>query len=180
MANRISFLIVLLLAAIFSITMAAAYSQAAYAQGGGMMKTTSKGSLGIRLEPTWSAGGQASFKVTFLNPGTDTPHQHQDYDFRILKDGQDVFSAANKTGQQVVHTAESSITVPYAFQGNGNYTVQVYLAGIGPPGTSIPTSEEATFPITVAPEFPAGVLAAAAMATFMTAAIVLAQKCKLF
>ena len=166
------FLTALLLAAIFSITTAASY-----AQEGGMVKTTSKGTLDVRLEPTWSEGGQASFNVSFLNPGTGTLHQHQDYDFKILKGDQEVFSAANQTGQAVLHNVEGTLTVPYTFQENGDYTVQVNLAGTGIAPT-IPTDEDATFSITVAPEFPASVLAAA-LAAFMTTAIVLAQRLKL-
>ncbi len=87
MARSIFFCIALLLAAIFSITATAAVAPAAYAQDGGMMKTTSKGTLDIRLEPVWSDGGQTTFNVSFLNPGTEAVHEHQDYDFRILKDG---------------------------------------------------------------------------------------------
>jgi hypothetical protein len=166
------FLIALLLATILSIT-----TGAVYAQDGGMVKTTSKGTLSVRLEPVWSDGGQAKFNVSFLNPGTDNLHQHQDYDFRILKDSQDVFSAANQTGQAVLHNVEGTLTVPYTFQENGNYTVQVHLAGTGIAPT-IPTDEDATFSIVVAPEFPAGVLAAA-LAAFMTTAIVLVQRLKL-
>jgi hypothetical protein len=77
MASIVFFFIAVLLAAIFSITTAVAY-----AQESGMVQTTSKGTLDVRLEPTWSEGGQASFNVSFLNPGTNTLHQHQDYDFK--------------------------------------------------------------------------------------------------
>jgi hypothetical protein len=116
--------------------------------------------------------------VSFLNPGTDTVHQHQDYDFRILKDdGQEVFSAARQTGQSVLHNVEGTLTVPYTFQENGDYTVQVFLAGTGIP--AIPTDEEATFPITVAPEFPAGGILAVLLAASFTTAIVLSQRMKL-
>jgi hypothetical protein len=172
MARSIFFLIALFIAAIFSITMAAAY-----AQDGGMVKTTSKGTLDVRLEPMWSEDGQASFNVSFLNPGTGTLHQHQDYDFKILKGDQEVFSAANQTGQAVLHNVEGTLTVPFTFQENGDYTVQVDLAGTGI-GPTIPTDEEATFSITVTPEFPAGIVAAV-LAAFMTTAIVLTQRLKL-
>jgi hypothetical protein len=169
----IFFLIALLAAAVFSITTAAAY-----AQDSGMLKTTSKGTLDVRLAPMWSEGGQASFNVNFLNPGTDTLHEHQDYDVRILKDGQVVFSAARQTGQAVLHNVEGTLTVPYTFQENGDYTIQVYLAGTGI-SPIIPTDEEATFPITVTPEFPAGVMAAALAALMTTIAILLSQRLKL-
>jgi hypothetical protein len=173
MAISIFFLIALLVAAIFNIITAAAY-----AQDSGMLKTTSKGTLDVRLAPMWSEGGQASFNVSFLNPGTGTLHEHQDYDFRILKDGQVVFSAARQTGQAVLHNVEGTLTVPYTFQENGDYTVQVYLAGTGI-SPIIPTDEEATFSITAVPEFPAGVMAAALAALMTTIAILLSQRLKL-
>src|SRR5918995_3916398 len=167
------FIALMLLGAIFGVTT----TTTAYAQEGGMVKTTDKGTLDIRLVPMWSEGGQATFTVSFLNPGTDTPHEHQDYDLRILKDGQEVFSAANQTGQAVLHNVEGTLTVPYTFQENGDYTAQVYLAGIGLP--AIPTDEESTFPITVVPEFPAGSILATVLAASMTTAIMLSQRLKL-
>ena len=174
MARSIFFFVALLLGAIFSITTAAT---AVYAQDGGMVQTTSKGTLDISLAPTWNEGGQATFAVSFLDPGTETLHQHQDYDFRILKDGQQVFSAANQTGQAILHNVEGTLTIPYTFQENGDYTIQVYLAGTGISPT-IPTDEEATFPITVVPEFPAGGILAAVLAASITTAAVLSQRMK--
>ena len=173
MARSIFLLGALLLGIIFSITAVTA----AYAQDGGMAQRTSKDTLDIRLAPTWNEGGQATFTVSFLNPGTDTLHEHQDYDFRILKDGQQVFSAANQTGQAVLHNVEGTLTVPYTFQENGDYTIQVYLAGTGIP--AIPTDEEATFPITVVPEFPGGGILAAVIAASMTTVVVLSRRLKL-
>jgi hypothetical protein len=177
MVRSIFLLVALVFGAIFSLTAVTA----AYAQDGGMVQTTSKGTLDVRLEPEWSDGGQARFTVSFFNPGTDTLHEHQDYDFRILRDGQQVFSAANQTGQAVLHNVEGTLTVPqtpYTFQENGDYTIQVYLAGTGIP--AIPTDEEATFPITVVPEFPAGGILAAVLAASMITAVVLSQRLKLF
>src|SRR5215218_11365023 len=132
MARSIFFLIALLVGAVFSITTATTIAAtAAYAQEGGMVKTTDKGTLDIRLAPAWSDAGQATFTVSFLNPGTQTVHQHQDYDFRIMKNGQQVFSAAGQTGQSVLHNVEGTLTIPYTFQDNGDYTAQVFLAGTG-------------------------------------------------
>ncbi len=176
MIRSIFLFVALLLGAIFSITTIAT---GAYAQDGGMVKTTDKGSLDIRLAPTWNEGGQATFTVSFLNPGTDSLHEHQDYDFRILRGGQQVFSAAGQTGQAVLHNVEGTLTVPqtpYTFQENGDYTIQVYLAGTGIP--AIPTDEEVTFPITVVPEFPAGSILAAVLAASMITAVVLSQRMK--
>ena len=167
---RSIFLIALLLVGVFSL------ATAAHAQESGMTKTTSKGTLDIRVEPTWSNGSNASFKVSFLNPGTETLHQHQDYDFKILKDGTEVFSAAKETGQVLIHNAEGTITVPYTFQVQGDYTIQVILGGTGIAPT-IPTDEDATFQINVTPEFPVGALGA--VGALMATMIVLARYRKL-
>jgi hypothetical protein len=169
------FLIALLLITVFSI------ASVAYAQEGGMRSPTSKGTLDILIEPTWkdvegSEGSEASFKVSFLNPGTETLHEHQDYDFRILKDGVEVFSAAKQTGQVLIHNVEGTITVPYTFQENGDYTIQVYLAGTGIAPT-IPTDEDAIFQIQVTPEFPATALGGI-VAVLITTVIVLARRYK--
>jgi hypothetical protein len=175
MVRSIFLLVALVFGAIFSLTAATAV----YAQDGGMVQATSKGTLDVRLEPEWSEGGQARFTVSFLDPGTETLHQHQDYDFRILRGGQQVFSAANQTGQAVLHNVEGTLTVPqtpYTFQENGDYTIQVYLAGTGIP--AIPTDEEVTFPITVVPEFPAGGILAAVLAASMITAVVLSHRMK--
>jgi hypothetical protein len=178
MGRSIFFLMIaLLVGAVFSIT-TTTIAALAYAQESGMVRTTNKGTLDISLAPTWSDAGQATFTVRFLNPGTETVHQHQDYDFRILKDGQQVFSAARQTGQAVLHNVEGTLTVPYTFQENGDYTIQLYLAGTGIP--AIPTDEEATFPIIVTPEFPAGGILAVVMAASLTTVIMLSQRMKLF
>jgi hypothetical protein len=62
------FLIAMLLMVSFSVT--TLLGSTAYAQEGAMLKTTDKGTLDIRLTPMWSEGGQATFTVSFLNPGT--------------------------------------------------------------------------------------------------------------
>ena len=160
------FLIALLLASVISIA-TIAYAQVV------MTQTTSKGTLDISVEPTWNENANASFKVSFLNPGTDTLHQHQDYDFRILKNGNEVFSAAEQTGQSLIHNAEGTITVPYLFQEQGEYTIQIYLAGTGISPT-IPTDEEVLFPIQVTPEFQT--VAVGALAALMTTAILLGRR----
>lgn len=164
------FLIALLLVSIFSV------APVANAQEGGMVGPTSKGTLDIRVEPMWNDNGNATFRVSFLNPDTETLHEHQDYDFRILKDETVVFSAARQTGQALIHNVAGTITVPYTFQENGDYTVQIYLAGTGITPT-IPTEEEANFSIQVIPEFPAGALGA--IAALMTTAIVIVCRHKI-
>ena len=172
MASSI-FLVALLLASVFGV------ATVAYAQESGMNATTSKGTLDIKVEPAWSAPdtpdgkSKGTFKVSFLDPRTGAIHEHQDYDFRILKGETEVFSAARQTGQALIHNVEGTITVPYTFQEEGDYTIQVYLAGTGIAPT-LPTDEDAKFPIKVTPEFPVGAIGA--IAALMTGtAIVLAR-----
>jgi hypothetical protein len=153
----------------------------AFAQEGqGMRQTTTDGTLDILLEPTWNPGSpgstesQASFRVSFLNPGTDTLHEHQDYDFRILNsNGEQVFSAAGQTNQPLLHNVPGNITVPYTFGELGDYTIEVYLGGTGFGPTLIPTDETAKFNIVVTPEFPVGALGA--IAALIGTAIVLSR-----
>jgi len=153
----------------------------AFAQEGqGMRQSTTDGTLDILLEPTWNPGSpgstesQASFRVSFLNPGTDTLHEHQDYDFRILNsNGEQVFSAARQTNQPLLHNVPGTITVPYTFEERGDYTIEVYLGGTGIGPTLIPTDESAEFNVVVTPEFPVGALGA--IAALIGTAIVLSR-----
>ena len=156
------FLIALLLSAtIFSVT------TASYGQGE-MRASTSGNSLDILVEPRWSDGGKASFKVSFLRHGTNTLQEHVDYNFVIMKDGQQIFSAAAPLGQPSVHTVEGIVTIPiptapYKFPNNGGYSIEISVSGIS--FTPINT-ETATFSVTVTPEFSTGALAA--LAAFIT------------
>jgi hypothetical protein len=138
---------------------------AAHAEG----MRQSIGDLDIMLEPDWSNGDATRFKVSFLEPGTDIPHQHQDYDFIILQDDREVFSAAKLVNQPLIHNVEGTIVVPFQFENTGDYVVKVAIYGIGLP--AIPMDEAVEFPVTVTPEFPAGALAVtAAVAAGMVAA----------
>jgi hypothetical protein len=135
-------------------------------QNAGWKIPTSGGSLDIMLEPEWSENSSARFKVTFLDPQTGQVHQHQDYDVKILDgDGTTLFSAAERTGQPLLHNVEGTILVPnkpdnpFAFGQQGDYIVKVELLGLGFPPIPI-NPESATFPIKVTPEFPVGLLGA--------------------
>ena len=160
-------IIALLLAAVFSISFTAAYAE-------GMTQPTSGRSLNIMLEPTWSENGSAKFKISFLDPKTNTLHEHQDWDVRILKGSSEVFNTA------VVHNVEGTITVPYDFKDNkGDYTVEVNVVAAcfpsNPQTSSCPIDEKADFNSTVTPEFPVGAVGAA-MAALVGTTIVLLRK----
>jgi hypothetical protein len=168
---------VVVVTSVLATTTTTAFAQ----EGQGMMRqTTTDGTLDILLEPTWnpgspgSTGSQASFRVSFLKPGTDTLHEHQDYDFRILNsNGEQVFSAARQTNQPLLHNVPGTITVPYTFEEVGDYTIEVYLGGTGIGPTLIPTDETAKFNTVVTPEFPVGALGA--IAALIGTAIVLSR-----
>lgn len=158
--------------ALAAILAAGPFAVPAYAQG--MEETTSGGTLDITLDPEWTTDAERNvkFHVGFLNPGTDQPHQHQDYDFVIIQDGNEVFRASEQTGQQVLHNVEGTLTIPYTFEQNGDYTVRVELLGLGLPPIPI-TPEQADFSIAVTPEFPSGALGA--VAAVMAGAIAAAR-----
>ena len=173
MATRI-FLILLLIMAIVCPTFAA------YAQDG-MRNSTSGNSVDVLVEPTWNDGGQATFRVSFLRPGTDTLQVHIDYTFVIMKDGEKVFDAG-LAGQPLLHTAEGLVTIPqspqpaYLFPGNGDYSITIAVHAIN----FLPINPEtSTFPITVVPEFPAGGIVIALLVASMTPAVVLSQRFRL-
>jgi hypothetical protein len=150
--------VVVIVASIFSITPTPIHAQTA---SGGMKKTTSGGSLDVLVQPSPEPIGnkaQTSFKVTFLQKGTgDKVQPHIDYDF-IIKDsnGKEIFRASQLAGQpgKPLHTAEGVVTIPYTFQGLGDYSINIPIYGI----LFNPIKpESAEYSIKVAPEFPAGV-----------------------
>lgn len=143
----------------------------AYAQQPGMRSNTTGGSVDVLVNPIWGddADPTTNFEVKFLRPGTDTIQEHIDYNFVIKKDGQQVFTAA-VPGQPLLHTVEG-VTIPYKFESNGDYTIEVSVDGIN----FVPISTEtATFGVNVTPEFPAGALVA--VAAVMGAAVVLSRR----
>lgn len=152
----------------------------AYAQEeeNSMIMTTSKGSLDIRLEPVQANSNQVRYNVNFLNPGTETLHQHQDYDFKILKNGEEIFSAARQTNQPLIHNVEGTISVPYNFEETGDYSVEIQILGLGFGPTLVPTDENAVFQITVTPEFPLGLTGV--LVGVISSSILLTRKLKLF
>jgi hypothetical protein len=104
--------------------------------GSGMKKPISGGALDVLLQPSPQPvghTGQTSFKVEFMTKGTETVQPHIDYDL-IIKDssGKQVFSASQLAGQarKPLHTAEGVVTIPYTFQGSGDYSISVLVYGI--------------------------------------------------
>jgi hypothetical protein len=111
------------------------------------------------LEQNWTEGAKGRFTITFLNPNTTEVHEHQDYDVLIRQGDNQVFSAAAQINQALIHNVEGTVTVPlqpFEFMPNTDYTIEVQVLGLGL--IAVPIQETATFPITVVPEFPAGLI----------------------
>jgi hypothetical protein len=164
----------LLLATATMLVVSAVLPSAPAAHAQGMAQLSSGGSLGVLLEPEWSEGGQAKFKVTFQKPGTQTTQEHIDYDL-IIKDssGAQVFKATQLLNQPVLHTASGTVTIPYTFKQNGSYTVEVDMFGIL---FNPITPENAKFSVNVTPEFPAAGALPVAAAAVMAAGMALKRK----
>ncbi len=114
-----------------------------------LFSTSSGNSLDIKVEPTpipIRLDDTTKFKIYFYELNSSQIQVHVDYDFVIIKDGTEVFSAAKKIQQPLLHTAEGIVTIPYKFVSSGNYTLKVLIFGIN----FIPISpEESTFNIFV-------------------------------
>ena len=168
----------LLSAAILSTVPSIAFGQEAPAA---MKQNTDGGSLEIMLEPTYTPNDDGSvdakFKVSFLDPKTETGHAHQDYDFIIRQGGNQIFSAAASLNQPLIHTAETTITIPFKFSQGGDYTAELQLLGLGFPPTPI-KPETATFDIVVVPEFPGGLIAV--VGAVMVGSIVIGRRYRIF
>ena len=109
-----------------------------YAQtsGASMNKVTSGGSLNVILQPSpfpVVKGSQTNLKVSFDQKGSSSTVQpHIDYDLTIMKDGKQVFQASALAGHpnQPLHTAEGVVTIPYTFQQQGGYLMNITVYGI--------------------------------------------------
>jgi hypothetical protein len=108
---------------------------AAITSAGTMNKATSGGSLNVMLQPTPNPlvkGTQTNFKVSFDQKGSTAVQPHIDYDLAITKDGKQVFQASALAGHpnQPLHTAEGIVTIPYTFQQQGAYIMNITVYGI--------------------------------------------------
>ena len=119
---------------IFGILLA---TSSTYAQTSGvaMNEVTSGGSLNVNLQPSPSSvvkGSQTNLKVSFDQKGSSAVQPHIDYDPTIMKDGKQVFQASALAGHpnQPLHTAEGVVTIPYTFQQQGGYVMNITVYGI--------------------------------------------------
>jgi hypothetical protein len=98
-----------------------------------MVSNTSSGSLDVKISSlpvTIFSHNETKFKITFFEPNSTTVQVHVDYDFIILSNDKEVFSASKQTAQPLLHTAEGVVTIPYNFASPGFYNIKIPVLGI--------------------------------------------------
>jgi len=98
-----------------------------------LLQSTTGGSLDVNITSSpevISTDKEVKFKINFFEPGTDTIQVHVDYDFQVLKNRKEIFSAAKQINQPLLHTAEGSITIPFMFSSSGSYSIKIPVLGI--------------------------------------------------
>lgn len=108
------------------------------------VQPTDGGSLDIELitEPEQIEPGQdIKMRIDFINPSSEKTQVHIDYMLTVREDGDPVFGPTD-----LIHTSEGKISVPFRFERDGQYMLDVAVRGI----LFNPIPEEtATFPIAV-------------------------------
>ncbi len=95
------------------------------------VQSTNGGSLDVNISSSQSLDtNEVKFKINFLEPGTDNIQVHVDYDFQVLNNGEEIFSAAKQISQPLLHTAEGSVTIPFTFSSPGDYSIKIPVLGI--------------------------------------------------
>ncbi len=98
-----------------------------------LVQSTTGGSLDVNISPSpevINTNDEVKFKINFFEPGTDKIQVHVDYDFQILNNGEEIFSAAKQISQPLLHTAEGSVTIPFTFSSSGDYSIKIPVLGI--------------------------------------------------
>jgi hypothetical protein len=98
-----------------------------------LVQSTTGESLDVNISPSpeiINTNDEVKFKINFFEPGTDKIQVHVDYDFQILNNGEEIFSAAKQISQPLLHTAEGSVTIPFTFSSPGDYSINIPVLGI--------------------------------------------------
>jgi len=120
---------------IFGILLTTSSSTSVQTSDAAMYKVTRGGSLNVILQPSpfpVIKGSQTNLKVSFDQKGSSAPQAHVDYDINITKDDKQVFQLSSQAGypNQPLHTTEGVVTIPYTFQQEGTYVVNITVYGI--------------------------------------------------
>jgi hypothetical protein len=102
--------------------------------GAAMYKVTSGGSLNVILQPSpfpVIKGSQTNLKVSFDQKGSSALQTNVDYDLTIIKDDKQIFQLSAQTGHpnQPLHTTEGVVTIPYTFQQEATYVINITVYG---------------------------------------------------
>ena len=139
-----------LIASIFSITSGVSWTYAQTLPPITMKKTTSGGTLDIILQPSpypVVKNTQTTLKVTFDRNRSNTVQSHIDYDFTIMKDSDKrLLFQGSALDNELLHTVEGIVPIPYTFQQSGRYIVNITVYGIL---FNPIRAESAQFPISV-------------------------------
>lgn len=98
-----------------------------------LVQSTTGESLDVNISPSpeiINTNDEVKFKINFFEPGTDKIQVHVDYDFQIINNGEEIFSAAKQISQPLLHTAEGSVTIPFTFSSPGDYSINIPVLGI--------------------------------------------------
>jgi hypothetical protein len=101
-----------------------------------LRSSTNASSLDVLLVPLSNVSREEMhFRVGFLQPNTNELQRHVDFNLIVLKDGKEVFSASNQTGQPQIplHSIPGTMDIPlftYDFQKAGEYTIKIPVFGI--------------------------------------------------
>lgn len=97
-----------------------------------LFQSTTGGSLDVNITSpeVINKDKEVKFKINFFEPTTDKIQVHVDYDFQVLDNGKEIFSAAKQINQPLLHTAEGSVTIPFIFSSSGVYSIKIPVLGI--------------------------------------------------
>ncbi len=95
-----------------------------------------------------------NFMITFLDPTSNTVQSHVDYDFSFVYNSvnQTIYKGSAATNQDLLHTSEGKVTIPYEFTKPGNYLLNIDILGLH----FMPISPKTfSFPLTVSEDLQA-------------------------
>ena len=105
----------------------------------------------LLLSSTPEPNKEVNMLITFFQRANNTQLRHVDYVITIRDGNGNIIDRIPPEPAPILHTDTGSITVPYTFKTEGNYTISVDIKGIL--FVAVPT-ETAEFNVTVVPEFP--------------------------
>lgn len=107
-----------------TVNTASAVSDTILANQYGMTQTVTYPRVDLQWAPTKPTAGQdVTFTITFTNPGSSMPKSHIDYTFKILKDGNTVYSVSK-------HTHSGTDTIKQKLAAGGVHKITVTITGI--------------------------------------------------